>query len=269
MRNWHLQFRWRYRFLLCCTLPMRNWHIICECLNRLHFLVVPCLWGIDTNLVNACSPHLIATCCTLPMRNWHFSCPAKFVFVFISCTLPMRNWHVTDIQLFLIHDYIYNLCCTLPMRNWHFNNAVVSFHIFCCTLPMRNWHIRIKSSTLSIYCLSANVVPCLWGIDTFFLKIFLFYTRDLELYLAYEELTLPVHFVMSDFHCCILLYLAYEELTRISPTFLYPILFLNVVPCLWGIDTFLIIPHFCKASSKVVPCLWGIDTNFLRNPICL
>ena len=167
MRNWHLQFRWRYRFLLCCTLPMRNWHIICECLNRLHFLVVPCLWGIDTNLVNACSPHLIATC----------------------CTLPMRNWHVTDIQLFLIHDYIYNLCCTLPMRNWHFNNAVVSFHIFCCTLPMRNWHIRIKVESFKFI---QVVVPCLWGIDTYKTnhQHFRYTVCRLMLYLAYEELTL-------------------------------------------------------------------------------
>ena len=142
MRNWHvtiINIECIINTSCRCTLPMRNWHI---------------------KFITSSKSFL---CCTLPMRNWHFSCPAKFVFVFISCTLPMRNWHVTDIQLFLIHDYIYNLCCTLPMRNWHFNNAVVSFHIFCCTLPMRNWHVSVPR----------------------FFTQFCFWT----LYLAYEELT--------------------------------------------------------------------------------
>ena len=80
---------------------------------------------------------------------------------------------------------------------------------------------------------NAVVVPCLWGIDTFYYElkgILLWYSL---LYLAYEGLTRShgsgTELIMTS------LYLAYEGLAQ--SWLQQKELEESVVPCLWGIDT--------------------------------
>ena len=81
-----LRFLFFFLFLICFTLPMRNWHEPLTvhdhlCSNR-WFLgknVLHYLWGIDTSSINLCiNPVNLPSRFTLPMRNWHIFCICQF-----------------------------------------------------------------------------------------------------------------------------------------------------------------------------------------------
>ena len=83
--------------LFCCTLPMRNWHLLLIFLHLSYyfssFLVVPYLWGIDTfNYKNFF--HSIALRCTLPMRNWHILDKMHILYFRFSWNVVPYLWGI-------------------------------------------------------------------------------------------------------------------------------------------------------------------------------
>ena len=190
MRNWNqCSIKFLLRAFNRCTLPMRNWNYFSSFgINdfRRNFLlyltyeelklifdaswssliiVVPYLWGIETNSATYLPPPFVFLMLYLTYEELK-----PFLFklikshIYICCTLPMRNWNPVGKQVMYIIPIILLYLTYEELKRTTFLEDSDSDVVLCCTLPMRNWNAVLLLKNLAIL--------------------------DLSLYLTYEELKL-------------------------------------------------------------------------------